>query len=692
MGDIKIGNSSITLKLGSANVSAAYLGATQVYGGGTPPTPTSCYEVTQQPISSYTSTTYDSVFSYDDLKWYMKNNLDQYEEYGIYDIVDNISSATTYEGKLAVVGSTEYQYSGNSWVVVGTYEYSSTTLTIEGRVTSYDYQGMEIPTTFKIPISDTSGIFEPNIKTQEGDYATLEIRTDSYKYIKMGEEWYEEQGTVTDDGTYYYYSLPNTQSVVIDRVENWAENTFHIIINTIQASVQYVEKNIPTAKEYVSVASMESDGCPNVGIGQYGVVSNNVYQFDNNEDWNSVSANSIKFIGKYSGGTANVVECNLSYDLTPSETLPSYISTPLTSATIGSCVTSLEWSTFRDCTGLTTIDIPDNVTTIKDSAFWGCSDLTSCNLGSGVTTIETNAFYQCGRLRSIDIPSGVTSIGNSTFSQCSSLSSVTLPNSVTTIGTNAFYYCSSLTNINIPNSVTSIGGSVFSNCSSLTNITIPSGVTSIASTTFTNCFSLTSCTIGSGVTSIGNGAFQNCRTLTSLHIPSGVTSICANTFSNCYSLTSITVDSSNTKYDSRNNCNALINTSTNELMQGSNNTIIPNGVTKINNAALQNCSGLTSIDIPDSVTSIGTNAFRSCNGATGCTIGTGITSINIYAFYNCTNLTSITINATTPPRLSDANAFTNTNNCPIYVPSASVNTYKTTNKWSSLASRIQAIP
>jgi hypothetical protein len=114
-------------------------------------------------------------------------------------------------------------------------------------------------------------------------------------------------------------------------------------------------------------------------------------------------------------------------------------------------------------------------------------------------------------------------------------------------------------------------------------------------------------------------------------------------------------------------------------------------VTNIGDYAFQFCSGLTSIDIPDSVTSIGNSAFYNCSGLTSCTIGSGVTSIGYDAFNRCTRLTSITINVTTPPTLS-SNAFDSTNNCPIYVPTDSVETYKSASGWSTYASRIQATP
>ena len=100
-----------------------------------------------------------------------------------------------------------------------------------------------------------------------------------------------------------------------------------------------------------------------------------------------------------------------------------------------------------------------------------------------------------------------------------------------------------------------------------------------------------SVTIGNSVTSIGNAAFANCR-----------------------GLESISVESGNTKYDSRNNCNAIIETATNTLIYGCKNTIIPYSVTTIGYSAFYGCSGLTSVTIPNSVTSISDYAFYGCSG------------------------------------------------------------------------------
>ena len=137
--------------------------------------------------------------------------------------------------------------------------------------------------------------------------------------------------------------------------------------------------------------------------------------------------------------------------------------------------------------------------------------------------------------------------------------------------------------------------------------------------------------------------FNRCSGLTSITIPNSVTSIGTSPFGGCDELTSIKVQEGNTKYDSRNNCNAIIETAANTLVTGCKNTVIPNSVTSIGERAFRSCSELTSITIPNSVTSIGEYAFYNCSGLTSIVIPNSVTSIGERAFYFCSGLTSVTI-------------------------------------------------
>ena len=244
--------------------------------------------------------------------------------------------------------------------------------------------------------------------------------------------------------------------------------------------------------------------------------------------------------------------------------------------------------------------------------------------------------------------------------------------------------------ISLPDGLTSIGNSAFCFCSLLTSITIPAGVTSIGENAFLGCSGLTSISIPSSVTSIGYQAFSDCTNLNLIDIPASVTGIGDNAFYGCSALAYITIDSNNTVFDSRNDCNAIIETSTNKLIVGCRNTVIPNSVTSIGNFAFFGRSGLNSISIPASVTSIGGSAFQNCS-LKSITIPSSVTSIGDYAFYKCTNLKEVYVNWNTPPT-PGTDAFKNISfEATLHVPYGTSANY-TGASWSGFVNIVQMNP
>lgn len=317
-------------------------------------------------------------------------------------------------------------------------------------------------------------------------------------------------------------------------------------------------------------------------------------------------------------------------------------------------------------TKVTSIKIPNSVTSIAHGAFsnstWysnqpdGCLYLDNWLIGykgneskgeliiaEGTRGIAEETFIRCSGLTSVTIPNSVKNIGRAAFSNCTGLTSINIPNSVTNIGESAFYECEGLTELTIPSSLTNIGEYSFSGCTGLTSVTIPNSVKNIGQAAFSGCTGLTSISIPNSVTNIEESAFAGCEGLTDLTIPSSVKSIGKGAFSNCNNLSSISVEKENLFYDSRDNCNAIIESNSNTLIIGCKNTNIPNNVQLIGKSAFEGCSGLTSIAIPSSVISIGDFAFNGCIGLTSISIPDGVTEIGWSAFENCTGLASVTL-------------------------------------------------
>ena len=348
----------------------------------------------------------------------------------------------------------------------------------------------------------------------------------------------------------------------------------------------------------------------------------------------------------------------------------------LTGVTIGNSVVTIGYRSFCYCPGLTSVTIGNSVTTIGNQAFNSCGNLANITIGNSVATIGESAFSSAAITR-IAIPATVTYIGRNAFLGCEELERVDITDltawcniDIKGIDANPLYNAhhlylngSEVTNLVIPSGITEVKSYSFYGCTGLTSVSIPSGVTAIKSWSFTECRNITSVTIPNTVTTIGSYAFSECNSLKSIMIPKSVTTLGSAVFDGTRDMTRMVVASGNPVYDSRNNCNAIIETATNTLVEGCNTTVIPNTVTAIAELAFSYRYTLSSLTIPNSVTSIDNQAFIGCVALPSIHIPASVVTINYSPFEECDNLASITV-------ASDNPVYDSRNNCNAIIETA----------------------
>lgn len=239
--------------------------------------------------------------------------------------------------------------------------------------------------------------------------------------------------------------------------------------------------------------------------------------------------------------------------------------------------------------------------------------------------VKPRAYENFPLLKKVIISEGVTGIGSYAFSGCQALEGIDIPDSVSEIGSNAFEDCKRLKEIRLPFGLSSIEWGSFENCTRLSSVVLPDGVTEIGRSAFSGCSALEEIHLPESLTEIKGWAFQGCRSLKGIFIPSCVKGIGAqrqerfsraysSAFSGCSKLEEMVVSPDNPSFDSREGCNAIIETASNTLIAGCRNTVIPDSVTGIGPSAFEGCSCPEQLFIPDSVTEIGRDAFKGCSG------------------------------------------------------------------------------
>jgi len=346
----------------------------------------------------------------------------------------------------------------------------------------------------------------------------------------------------------------------------------------------------------------------------------------------------------------------------------------LNSVTIPQSVKVIGKSAFENCNDLSTVIIPYGVFVIEDSAFSGCRGLECVSIPRSVIKIGEYAFSGCESLKSIFIPSSVKNIGNGVFACTSNLSSIvvaednkcydsrgkcnaivhtsksvliagcassTIPNDLNAIGDYAFVACKKLIKITIPDGIIKVGKSAFHNCVDLQSTKLPNSLRIICDNAFEGCKKLETISLPDNLITIGEKAFNGCGLIENIKISKSVNRIGFGAFSNIDNLQSIIVDESNKYYDSRNKCNAIIETDSNTLIAGCSTTKIPFGIKKIDNCAFMGISIYPTIDIPDTILEIGDSAFRNCNNLESIIVPNSVLSIGKSAFSGCENIQSI---------------------------------------------------
>ena len=451
-------------------------------------------------------------------------------------------------------------------------------------------------------------------------------------------------------------------------------NSISIIGENAYTGVQITSMDIPDNVTTIDESAFESCGVSSVNIGN-GVTNIGKWAFRSCTKLESISfGNGIKNIGQLAFIYCNNLKKVHIHDIESwcKIYFEKYINKDGGSGYVEETYSSnpLYYANhlYLNGTEVKELIIPNTVEEISNAAFIRCNFITSVTIPNSVTSIGKYAFQYCTGLTSITIPNSVTSIGEEAFSYCSGLTSITIGNSVTSIGDHAFFYCNGLTSITIPNSVTSIGNSAFSNCSGLQKVIVKdiaawcgisfSGETSNPLYYAHHLYNdenteITELIIPNSVTSIGKYAFQYCTGLTSITIPGSVTSIGNDAFRGCSELTSIIVNAENTIYDSRDNCNALIETTSNTLILGCASSVIPSSIGTIGKSAFQGCKGLITLNIPDGVVSIDEFAFADCNNLIKLTIPSSLYYIQNRAFVGCGSFNEVYSYAENPPTTSE---------------------------------------
>ena len=702
-------------------------------GSPTPTGQTPCYAVVDD-ITQYSSTEFVDVFDKATKKWYKLNNLNQYEEYGLYGEGFDI---TYYEGKLTVDGGYEYERSGGVWVnrgeVVGSSitikspEYIERTSAYNGYCSLLEYLTQDTKIIVKHKQTNAGGgRIIGDYNTNDADdwrffffgstlyYDFLTKRTTKGKSMPMSaaEEW--------EVGNYYIKDTASGTYLINGSTQTFSSRPDHMYIyhsggvgagesGNDYGQIWYIKiyKNNVLVRDFIPWTDM------NGNYGLYDKVNNvtvqTTGQMTASTTVNDVQVGSVEYPLHYAERQDPPTE--LAFN-TMEEALAYQCPYVGVIATIGGTLymfnSNYEWERIAfNISGVTTsnsvFDIQlnmqkESVVIYKDNGDgtynWGLyypnaiTDAT--NMCSGNTAMTS---FDWGTADT----SSLTGLSSS-FRDCSGLTSMpSIPSNVTEIGDYTFYNCRNMNNggtIEIPEGVQRIGswafGTVFYDNSK--NLKLPSTLTYVDSAAFANKNRLQDVYINdlssflkieftNSNSSVFHGSYTkfyvNNTQVTDLTIPSNITTLKSFTFFSAATITSVTIPSTVTS----------IGKDGTFRYSGLRNVTVPSSVTSWNgNYTFGNCTSLTEATVNSR--NIGNAAFKGCTKLASVTFGDNMKSIAIDAFSGCTKLASVTLNSTTPPNIDSTSFEGIPTTCKFYVPCSEVHRYRTASVWSDYASQI----
>ena len=365
---------------------------------------------------------------------------------------------------------------------------------------------------------------------------------------------------------------------------------------------------------------------------------------------------------------------------------------------------------------LTAVVIPGSVATYGRKVFYGCDNIVTVMVGAKTPAAITADVFSCTGRATLVVPTGcIAAYQNASvwkdFLKTIEMSSSTLPiqfadskvkelcvanwdqdgdgelsfaeaAQVTDLGS---VFTSNTTiqtfdELQYFQGLTKIGERAFYYCYRLTSVVLPENVSAIERYAFQYCVGLTSIGLSENLESIAQQAFWQCEALQSIRIPAKVNSIGYYVFGYCDQLAEVSVDAANATFDSRDGCNAIIETATNKIFQAFHTTQIPKSVTAIGYLSYSYKRGLTAIHVPENVTRIENAAFYNCVDLAEVELPEGLTSIGSQAFDACESLAKVTVAMKTPLTIQES-TFRYRANATLHVPAGSKKAYESANWW-----------